>query len=506
MTVTLALSAWAIGGTWQHGAQCSGEAKVSIERNGPNGTSLRTEHLSGGQANQQAPKATPKKMDYALDVRRLRTLEKAWLAIQRNARTSKSEDTRNEIAAFASDLQNNIRRISRDLQKRSFVFPPAKGLKIPKDKKDKSVFRPLVVAKVESRVVQRALHDVLITIPEIQAYVRTPHSFGGIKKNKDDEISAVPAAIAAVLNAIGNGAKYVIRSDITAFFTKIPKSVVTDFVAKSVCNDEFMDIFTKAIAVELENMAQLRGSAEAFPIEDIGVAQGNSLSPLLGNIILHSFDKELNKDSDVRCIRYIDDFIILAPNKNIAENKYSKALHMLDQLGMTASISKTRKTYVDKGFDFLGIELNNGFIRPDTKSQARLIGSIEKAVLDSIKAFTNYNGDGLLNRQISLIQSLNRVSGIMQGWGKHYKFCNDTACLENLDSKISVLIRKYLTTYRNEVSRLPDNKKWSMLGIEAISQIERTPFFWRTATPIVSASKLVTFPVSTHDPNSAPWD
>jgi len=37
-TFTLALSAWAIGGTWEHGAQCSGEAKVSIERNGPHGT------------------------------------------------------------------------------------------------------------------------------------------------------------------------------------------------------------------------------------------------------------------------------------------------------------------------------------------------------------------------------------------------------------------------------------------------------------------------------------
>jgi hypothetical protein len=28
----------AIRATWQLGAQCSGEAKVSIERNGPNGT------------------------------------------------------------------------------------------------------------------------------------------------------------------------------------------------------------------------------------------------------------------------------------------------------------------------------------------------------------------------------------------------------------------------------------------------------------------------------------
>ena len=32
------LGVWAIRATWELGAQCSGEAKVSIERNGPNGT------------------------------------------------------------------------------------------------------------------------------------------------------------------------------------------------------------------------------------------------------------------------------------------------------------------------------------------------------------------------------------------------------------------------------------------------------------------------------------
>ncbi len=38
MILPLALSAWAIGATCELGADCSGEAKVSIERNGPNGT------------------------------------------------------------------------------------------------------------------------------------------------------------------------------------------------------------------------------------------------------------------------------------------------------------------------------------------------------------------------------------------------------------------------------------------------------------------------------------
>ena len=38
IALTLVLGVSAIRGTWELGAQCSVEAKVSIERNGPNGT------------------------------------------------------------------------------------------------------------------------------------------------------------------------------------------------------------------------------------------------------------------------------------------------------------------------------------------------------------------------------------------------------------------------------------------------------------------------------------
>ena len=38
LALTLVLGVWAIRATCELGAQCSGEAKVSIERNGPKGT------------------------------------------------------------------------------------------------------------------------------------------------------------------------------------------------------------------------------------------------------------------------------------------------------------------------------------------------------------------------------------------------------------------------------------------------------------------------------------
>ena len=431
--------------------------------------------MSGGQANQQAPKAADK---LALEVRRGQVLEKAWLAIQRNARSSKSLETKNEIAAFAVNARTNLTRISRQLQKRTFVFPAAHGAKIPKDKNNPNDFRPLVIATVEARIVQRAIHDVLVTVPAIQHYVRTPHSFGGIKKAKDDQLSAVPAAIQSLLEAIGNGAKYIIRSDISSFFTRISKSAVIEIVETSAPCPEFVDLFKRAITVELKNMAQLRSHAKAFPIEDIGVAQGNSLSPLLGNIILYSFDKELNVKPDVRCIRYIDDFIILAPNKSVAENTFAKARAILKGLGMEVSLAKTQRAGIDEVFEFLGIELSSGLIRPSKKSREKMVASVKNVFSESVKAFRASHSTGEFDPSMSLLKTMSKVNGIMQGWGKHYRFCNDGNCLQQIDGKIAALFKEYWAIYREEREKQTEVGRWKLLGMEAVSHISRTPFLW----------------------------
>ena len=414
----------------------------------------------------------------ALQVRRMRVLLNAWAAIQRNARTSKSQDTKNEVAAFADNLSTNLQRISRQLQRNKFVFPPARGVKIPKDKKDKSSFRPLVVAKVESRIVQRAIHDVLVSVPSIQNFVQTPYSFGGVKKKDTDGMAAVPAAIKAVLHGIGSGCTFVIRSDISQFFTRIPKSRAIDIVSNAVDDMAFVALFTDAIAVELENMAQLREHASMFPIEDIGVAQGNSLSPLLGNLILYDFDSEMNKRPDARCIRYIDDFIILAPNKEVAENCFAKAQSMLDKMGMNASREKTQRATVEDGFEFLGVELSNGFIRPCRKAQEHVLASITSTFSESRAAFRMLRSTGEVSNNLSLLRSLSKVAGIMHGWSTHYRFCNDAKCFEQLDRRANSLMRDYLAAYRQEREKADDSGRWRLLGIESFSQTKREPFVW----------------------------
>jgi RNA-directed DNA polymerase len=271
-------------------------------------------------------------------VRSLKYLEAAWRKVRKNGLASKSEDVRADIQKFDEDPSRKLRSLKSRLGHGSFKFPPARGVPIPKP--GKKAIRPIVLADVETRIVQRAILDALQDVEALQLFFRNPYSFGGIKRHQDDAMAAVPAAIDAVLNAIGSGAKYVVCVDISAFFTCVSKRHVAEIIGKVVDDGEFMDLFQKAIHVELSNLAQLREHAHRFPTEDLGVAQGSALSPLLGNIVLADFDKQMNA-GDCQCIRYIDDFIILGPSEKAVMARLRFAERLLATLGMAFAKDKT---------------------------------------------------------------------------------------------------------------------------------------------------------------------
>ena len=394
-----------------------------------------------------------------------------------NGFSSKSPVVQKEIRQFDEDAYGKLRSLQARLVHGSFEFLPARGVPILKPgKKD---IRPLVVAGVETRIVQRALLDTLQGIAQLQTHFRNPNSFGGIKRGETDELAAVPAAIKAVLDAIGSGGCYVACADITAFFTRISKSAVGELIAGVVDDPELMALFRRAIHVELSNLAALREHAERFPTEDIGVAQGSALSPLLGNVILAEFDRRMN-DGECRCLRYIDDFIVLGPSSAAVMARMRLSKQILSGLGMALSPGKTSQNAISvtKGFEFLGIELNNGFIRPAAKARAKFLASVRDTFGEGRKALVGYRNGQPLAKSSALLGTLKRVDGVVQGWGKHYKFCNDERCFSNLDAELGKLIDDYLGFYRNERRCVAANQAPAMLGVDLLGMQERAPFAW----------------------------
>jgi RNA-directed DNA polymerase len=416
-------------------------------------------------------------MNYSLlrEVRKIDALYEAWRVILENGRSSTSIETKAEIDEFGANAGKNLRRIQYRLARNSFAFKPARG--VPILKKGGKAIRPIVIAPVESRIVQRAILNVLLNVPTLQEFHQNPYSFGGVKKQAGNDLAAVPAAINAVLAAISQGANFIIRSDVSSFFTRISKPAVTSIVAAATHDPDFVNLFSQAIAVELENLAFLREHASAFPIEEVGVAQGSSLSPFLGNILLSDFDAQMNAGT-CRCIRYIDDFIILARDSQTAESQFKSAKKLLGQHGLSVSPEKTDRAKVSNGFEFLGIEMGNGRVAPSRESRVRLMNKIRDSLDVSSRAFRLHRAETPIPDSFSMTRTLSNLRGMILGWGNHYFFCNQKNLFAQLDQEVDRLLSAYFGNYKAVIQGKDAKFRRRLVGVPLLEELAFEPFEW----------------------------
>ncbi|MDN3721665.1 reverse transcriptase domain-containing protein [Roseibium salinum] len=248
---------------------------------------------------------------------------------------------------------------------------------------------------------------------------------------------------------------------------------------------DFMNLFLiTAWLLSWKNSAQLGADAIRFPREDLGVAQGSALSPLLGNILLHGFDQAMN-EGDCACFRYIDDIIILAPSERAANARFRKSRRLAFRFAARVFGAKKScggvQTF-ESGFEFLGIEIVNGLIRPNGKAvgktqtkDLRYSRRIQKNEFsrDASKPFRS---------KFAMIPTLSRVSGTLNGWAKHYRFCNDQKLFQSLDQDVESKVTKYLQSYAASVRKNPEAKR-DFLGITSLNDIDWNPFSWPKQYP-----------------------
>lgn len=66
------------------------------------------------------------------------------------------------------------------------------------------------------------------------------------------------------------------------------------------------------------------------------------------------------KQSGVHLVRYADDFIITGKTKEILEQEVKPiVIRFLNRRGLSLSDKKTKVTYIEEGFDFLGQNIIN---------------------------------------------------------------------------------------------------------------------------------------------------
>lgn len=249
------------------------------------------------------------------------------------------------------------------------------------------------------------------------------------------------------METINNGSTYFIKSDIKEFFTSIKIDLVMDILRNDLKKeDKFLSLVEHAIKVEVDknSLQKLKNAGtEYYNFEEKGVPQGCCLSPIFGNILLYKFDNAMNT-SDVTCLRYLDDFIIFAPNQKIASGAFRKAKQILKNLNLEVYDPKFHTDKAEEGstsnkFDYLGITIHKNNIRPNKKSKKNLLTKINGYI------------DEVDKKPYEVLSSINNT---INGWKKQYSFCNDNNYFKNIDTEIDKFIDTYMESVYKKINCL----------------------------------------------------
>lgn len=400
----------------------------------------------------------------AAQARGREALWRAWLHVQGKAKKSTSAETRGEAHKFSVHEARNLERIGRQLREGKFRFAPAKGILIAKP--GKSAKRPVVVAPVESRIVQRALLDIVQAQPPIKAALTAGFNFGGVEGSDFGVPSAVLKAQKTALLK-----PYYIRTDIKSFFTKVPREAALNKIFEVVTDEGIRRLLKEATDTELADISRFGDQISLFPIHEEGVAQGSCLSPLLCNLLLSDFDVAMNCRGIV-CIRYIDDFILFAGTKKKAFAALKSARHHLKKLGLDvydpdsedeAERRKADHGPVKLGFDFLGCTIRDNTVRPTAKNRDRLRENVRRIFDECLGSMADPLSAALTRSTYA--DAIRAASLVIRGWGNTHSFCNDTQIMQAEDGNLGLIFEEFSKNVKKRIARRNKLDRRRLLGL-----------------------------------------
>jgi RNA-directed DNA polymerase len=260
-----------------------------------------------------------------VDVDRLRA---AYFALRPKAAPGVDGMTWHE---YGRDLEGNLEDLHARVHRGSYRAKPSRRVFIPKPD---GRLRPLGIAALEDKILQRAVVEVLNTIYE-QDFVGFSYGFRPGRKPHD------------ALDALATGIKtrrvnWVLDLDFRDYFSSLDHQWVEKFVEHRIRDQRVLRLIRKWMAAGVIE----DGSWAAF---DEGVPQGASASPLLANIYAHYvFDlwahqwRRRQARGEVVIVRFADDAVVAFQHRDDAERFQAELCDRLAQFGLELNAEKTR--------------------------------------------------------------------------------------------------------------------------------------------------------------------
>jgi RNA-directed DNA polymerase len=265
---------------------------------------------------------------------------------------------------YESDLDRKIDDLHDRVQRGAYRAQPSRRLYIPKPDGRQ---RPIAIAALEDKIVQRATAAVLNTIYE-EDFLGFSYGFRP-KRSQHDALDAL------VVGITSTRVNWILEVDVRSFFDEVSQSWLIRFLEHRIADPRILHLIQKWLKAGILEEG-------VVTVSDKGTGQGSVISPLLANIYLHySLDlwaerwRRRQATGDMIIVRYADDVVVGFEHEADARcfwdamrdrlQEFSLSLHpektRLIEFGRHAAINrKQRGLGKPETFNFLGMTFISG--------------------------------------------------------------------------------------------------------------------------------------------------
>ena len=255
-------------------------------------------------------------------------LEEAFYELKENAAPGVDRLTWQD---YEADLERKLEDLHERVHRGAYRALPSRRVYIPKPDGRQ---RPLAVAALEDKIVQRAVAALLNAIYE-EDFLGFSYGFRPGRGTHD-------ALDALCVGIHSKKVSYILDADIRSFFDTVNQEWLIRFVEHRIGDRRIIRLIRKWLkAGVMEN--------GVVTVSEQGTGQGAVISPLLANIYLHyALDlwalrwRQREAAGDMIIVRYADDFIVGFQHESDARRFLDEMRERLGKFALTLHPEKTR--------------------------------------------------------------------------------------------------------------------------------------------------------------------
>jgi group II intron reverse transcriptase/maturase len=286
---------------------------------------------------------------------------KAFKAVKKNRGAAGIDKV--SIQAYASNLEENLLSLMRELKQGLYKPKPLRRVHIPKGN---GKTRPLGIPTVKCRIAQEVIRQLLSPIFERRFH---QNSFGFRPGRNCHQ------AVEKMLELSRQGYRYIVDIDIKGFFDNIPHDLIMESLAAKIADGNILDTIEKLLNSGVMEEGELKPTTKGTP-------QGGVISPLLANAALDHLDWFL-EEHNLQFVRYADDFVVLCKTKREAEKALEMIQAFLGKMKLETSPEKTKICHFSEGFNFLGFAIKSRSTTMRDKSMEKFKNAIREITVRS---------------------------------------------------------------------------------------------------------------------------